>query len=472
MAQRRRSQRQRRQPEAAPTKGLADSLRRRRRPPSGPRKITWKHLVPFAVLAILIAVGVIVNYAVSVKGPNDAGILQVNNRVFKWHEYVSLLKSQKLGAEAFGGSFNAGVAPYQLMQTLAENELIRQAAAREGLHATDDEIRAEVMDRLLPDGPTEGASARQIEQELDVEISRYLAVTQLSRSVYEEIVEIDLLRNQLRDKLGADLSLVQPHAFANVIRSTDQQRVQDIQSRLELGESFSRVARQLSEDEETRLEGGALGWTPRLVMSGLDELLFGLDIGQVSDPIFTDDGVYVIRILSRVADEAHLQAVVFDGGAEAREAIRSLDVGQRFESLGGGLVIDRLVKVGEFDGVFDIQIAGLPVGEVSDPISEVNGTLFLMISERTTAREIDESHIDALKTRQLETWLRREWDANHINYCPGGEDDCFSNLKVDKAIGQAGNVSRTKFEQAATATAKARQNPQSPLPLAASLQST
>jgi parvulin-like peptidyl-prolyl isomerase len=126
-----------------------------------------------------------------------------------------------------------------------------------------------------------------------------------------------------------------------------------------------------------------------------------------------------------------------------------------------------VVSAGERGGVFDSMLRGLPLNKASDPLSTADGTVYLMVSERTQAQEVSEKNLGTLKTRALEAWLRREWDANSVNYCPKSEDDCFSNVKVDRALAQTGDVSRTKFEQAATATATARQRgnqPQLPFP--------
>ena len=60
-----------------------------------------------------------------------------------------------------------------------------------------------------------------------------------------------------------------------------------------------------------------------------------------------------------------------------------------------------------------------------------------------------------LKTRALEAWLRREWCQSDITDGPQ-EDNCFSNVKGDKALAQLKDISKTKFEDAATATAVAR----------------
>jgi parvulin-like peptidyl-prolyl isomerase len=245
----------------------------------------------------------------------------------------------------------------------------------------------------------------------------------------------------------------------------DNQQVETIQKRLKT-EDFAKVARTASADEETAKEGGAIGWTPRLVISDIDVLLFGLDINEVSDPISAKEGAYLIRITQRTADKARVQAILAKDFSAALNAKRRLESGASFDTLATELNTDPQLRAsrgdlgllgrGDRGGIFDIHIGGMPLNTVSEPINRVNQTIFYMVSQRTQALEVSEKNLEQLKTRALEGWLRREWDANRVNYCPKSPDDCFSNLDVDKALGEIGDVSRTKFEESATATAQAR----------------
>ncbi len=456
---------QTRQPAQAPVLDLKQA-RRRRKPPGQP-VIARGYLILAGIFLMAVLAGVLANYYAAVKRPGDEPILRVNKRTFAWSEFVSILKSQKLGAEAFGGTFNAGVAPYQLMQTLAENELVRQAAPREGLRFTEDMIKAEMVSRLVPNASESGADKAQIERDFSAALSNYLATTQLSFSQYKSIVEADLLRNQLRDKLGAAIPRVQPQSFVHIIRIRDLQKTDQIQKGLKEGEPFSKLARQLSDDEDTKNEGGELGWTPRLALQEFDDLLFGLAAGQVSDAVQAPEGLYLARITERLdVDKARLQVILLEDAKTARDVKERIDKGASFDELAGQVSADPalrskrgdlgVVTAGERGGVFDSALRGLPLNKVSDPLSTADGTVYLMVSNRAQAQEVAETNLGTLKTRALEAWLRREWDANSVNYCPKSEDDCFSNVKVDRALAQTGDVSRTKFEQAATATATAR----------------
>ena len=70
-------------------------------------------------------------------------------------------------------------------------------------------------------------------------------------------------------------------------------------ARLDAGESFADVAKQVSADEATRGEGGELGTFPRgRMMPSFDEVAFALEVGKPSGPVKTDRGVHLILVES------------------------------------------------------------------------------------------------------------------------------------------------------------------------------
>ena len=397
----------------------------------------------------------------------DPPILEVNDVSVSQSEYTSILKSQRLYAQSYGGSFNPGVAPYELMQNLAQNELIRQAAPREGLSVTEQEIEAEILRRLVPGAegqPIEG----QVRRDYEAAVSNYLSTTQLSFDTYKSLVEIDLMRNQLRERLGRDIQLVQPHAEVHMIQIADIAVTDQVESALNASDAdFAKIALQFSVDQESRANGGRLGWIPRTAHLRYDDFLFGLDVGELSQPIQAEDGeYYVVRLTRRIdVETAELHAIKVPDVRTARDVRDQLEAA-RFEDLSAEISTDPdlraargslgIVTAGDLDGLFDEIIRGLAIGEVSPPVTEGTGSQYIMVSERTSAREVDADNLDTLKTRTLETWLSREWDANRIEYCPGGSDNCFGSIKVDKVLSDIDDISLTRAQELLTATAVAQ----------------
>lgn len=442
----------------------------------GPRKLPRAFWVVAGILTVAIVTLVLVNWVFSVKRPADEPILQVNDRIFRWSDYVGILQFSYLGAEFLGQQFDNAGAPYEIINVMADNELVIQAALREGLSVSKDDIRQEMISRLVPNADSfDDPGLRN--NEFTIRRNNYLSSVRTSNDQYEDIVRTDLIREQLRQKLGANLPRVQPQAFLHTISVADQD-ADSVERKLAAGNRFDVVARTHSIDVGSRDAGGEVGWVPRLVEKDLDLLLFGLRTGELSDPVSNPSGGWwLIRILQRTGDGgAQIRGVLVPSGAEAREVRRRVDSGESLEDLAKELSVHEAskstggllgtVSVGDFDGAFDLEIEGIPLNTVSERLGTQGGVRWIKVTARTSAIEVAEDNLDVLKTRQLEDWLLRERDRNLVNYCPGSSDNCFSNLKVNKALTQIRDVSKTDVEDSATATAvaiKKAQQPRDPL---------
>lgn len=74
-------------------------------------------------------------------------------------------------------------------------------------------------------------------------------------------------------------------------------RARELRERLETGETFSELAKEVSEDPATASQGGSLGHIRRGDLPGsLEDALFDLEPGQVSDPVVSDAGVHLLKL--------------------------------------------------------------------------------------------------------------------------------------------------------------------------------
>lgn len=80
---------------------------------------------------------------------------------------------------------------------------------------------------------------------------------------------------------------------------------EDLKKRLDAGEEFAKVARDESEDPESAARGGDIGFVMRGVAPPeLDKVVFSLDVGQTSAPIYTEIGYSIVRVTEKHAAEA------------------------------------------------------------------------------------------------------------------------------------------------------------------------
>jgi len=79
-------------------------------------------------------------------------------------------------------------------------------------------------------------------------------------------------------------------------------KIEEIRSQLEAGADFAQLAQEYSQDLITKDSGGDLGWIERetgLYGEAFTETAFSLEVGQVSDPVRTDEGFHLIKVTDK-----------------------------------------------------------------------------------------------------------------------------------------------------------------------------
>jgi parvulin-like peptidyl-prolyl isomerase len=114
------------------------------------------------------------------------------------------------------------------------------------------------------------------------------------------LVESQLYSKKVEDAVLADEGLTsdQDEVWLRQIVVADEATARDVVTRLKNGEDFGKLASELSTDTATKDKGGDLGWNMKGVLPAeVEQIAFGLQIGQISDPIQTPTGWRVIQLL-------------------------------------------------------------------------------------------------------------------------------------------------------------------------------
>ncbi|HET7607462.1 MAG TPA: SurA N-terminal domain-containing protein [Gammaproteobacteria bacterium] len=125
-------------------------------------------------------------------------------------------------------------------------------------------------------------------------------------------------------------------------------------ARLRGGEDFAAVAAEVSADAGTKAQGGELPWLARGVLPGpFEDALFALEVGQISDPVLSDDGFHIIRL-----DEVRA------GDVQPFEAVRDELAAETKTREAENEFYDRANKLGEeaFDAYDDLAPVALATG--------------------------------------------------------------------------------------------------------------
>lgn len=183
-----------------------------------------------------------------------------------------------------------------LVSQVGREELTRQGARELRISVTDQEIDNEI--------------ARQEEVPSGAAREEFLAAYRdavrksgLSTEDYRRVIEAGLLRDKVRQMFLENAPDTADQVRFRLIQVATEQEAQDVIARLDAGEDFGDLARELSLDTTSKEQGGEQDWVvPETLISQVREPLAQLEIGQRSEPIAVSQGFLVVEPLERAAN--------------------------------------------------------------------------------------------------------------------------------------------------------------------------
>jgi len=236
-----------------------------------------------------------------------------NVTVLDMRYFVKMLRFYSLVST---GNISSTSFPYQALQWVEDDELVRQAAPGLGIQVTPDEVTEKINNDLISSagggGNTTGNITGNItlpQTDLGKMYQQWLNYVRLSDSEYRHYVEATLLTQKLSDQITQSVptEAKQVHVYAILVDT--EGNATEVENRLKNGEDFATLAAEVSTDETTKQYGGDLGWLPQgILLPELDQAAFSLAAGNVSDPIKSTNGYYIIKVAAiedRPVDEQY-----------------------------------------------------------------------------------------------------------------------------------------------------------------------
>lgn len=226
----------------------------------------------------------------------DGVLATVNGEEVTWREFEpALVYNLHAVTQQFGVDWNQADAVAMIPQFedsvltgTISMVLMRQLAAAEGITLTAEQVQAQVdveKASILGSGYYTDWAAVQKD-------------TGISDEYFTQLVRDNELQKGLAEKHGVPRTTEQVHAVHILVE--DEATANTVIERLNAGEDFGELAKELSIDTGSGANGGDLGWFPRGAMvPEFEEAAFSLEIGKISEPVQSDFGYHIIKVLEK-----------------------------------------------------------------------------------------------------------------------------------------------------------------------------
>ncbi|MFK8078077.1 MAG: SurA N-terminal domain-containing protein [Granulosicoccus sp.] len=163
--------------------------------------------------------------------------------------------------------------------------------AKSGIESTEEEIVAYFEANKDSYTFPQRAKIEYIELNVD-DLAEAVDISEAEAQTYYDENRANFIRPEQRDASHILLSADEGDADDQVAK------LAEVKARIEAGESFSELAKEISDDVGSADLGGSLGTiSPGSMVAAFEEAVFSLEaIGAVSDPVVTEFGVHLIKL--------------------------------------------------------------------------------------------------------------------------------------------------------------------------------
>ena len=267
----------------------------KKKPPSWQREKTISRLVWVIVSLIIVLIAGLVGYwgYDSYVAVWRQPVVKVNEVTLDMNYFVKILRFYSSYSSE---TIDTTTFPYQVLQVIEDNELIRQGAPNLNIQVTYDEVTDAIKEFLMPSPEDEG-NATQPEVDFDELYNEWLDIIRLSNEEYRQLVETDLLEERITEYLREnEVPTEAQQVHLNIIPLEDEATASQVSDMLKAGGNFTELAASYSIVEGLRESGGDAGWLPRGIYTEFDDVMFALEVGNITEPISTGSGYYIIRV--------------------------------------------------------------------------------------------------------------------------------------------------------------------------------
>ena len=286
-------------------------------PPTGQTR--WALLSGLGAAALLVAATAearVVERIVAVVGDDIVLESEVNEKAAPFLREVAGLPDPAQRKQ------RSGALRREVLNKLVDEELLLQQASELKLSVSSEEIDRSIEqikkdyglsdEQLRAELARTGLDMASYRQQTRREILKYRVINIAVGSkvqVSDNDVESYYERNM---KSGANVQVRVSHIFVVIPENADAAKVLEREAyakklleRVKKGEDFATVAKEASEDSNTRAEGGDLGYFGKEMglPTPVEELVFSMEVGQVGGPVRGNQGFHILKLVDRKAKD-------------------------------------------------------------------------------------------------------------------------------------------------------------------------
>jgi parvulin-like peptidyl-prolyl isomerase len=202
------------------------------------------------------------------------------------------------------------------LEQMIDDALVKEKAQQVGITVTPADVQQTLDDQLQEVAASYAAAASPPvtdtqnitptavpASELDKYYQDALTAMGLDDKQFRGIIERGLYRSKLQDLLASQVPTTGLIIDVQMIVTDTQEAAVAAQTRIQNGEDFATVAKEVSSDPQVQDNGGDLGWVTTGQLSSsygqaVEDLAFSMSVGQVSE-VESNSSFYVIKIVDR-----------------------------------------------------------------------------------------------------------------------------------------------------------------------------
>ena len=169
---------------------------------------------------------------------------------------------------------------------LEYEEIVKIEVKKLGLSISDSEVNETLRDDAAS---SDNVSASALTNDAyNKWFASELKSTGLTGTQYKDTVRTSLMAVKIQNAIYSNLADTASQVHLHVIVVSSAAQAVQVKARLNNGEDFASVAKEVSIDSSTKDNGGDIGWIPQGLLTNYDSVIFSLNVGQISDPVATD----------------------------------------------------------------------------------------------------------------------------------------------------------------------------------------